>query len=206
MDSNRIATSVIFILLFIIWLYALSIFKRRKLEFFYFLIGSIGTFLFSFIAFREILTELLTNLTCYLTGIIGNALGFFRAYTAHAILFVENEDGPISLFVDFECAGVIEILVFISLIWFFAVYNVKEKLCVSVLGTLWIVMANIIRLFSICLIINQFGNESYYLAHTIVGRIIFYALSIAMYFYVFTRAQIRKQRVGEFGYDNEARK
>lgn len=206
MDSKTIATTILLIILFVIWVYSLTIFKRKKLEFFYFLIGSIGTFLFSFITFREIMTDVLTRLTCYLTGLIGNALGFFKSYTAHAILFVENNDGPISLFVDFECAGVIEILVFISLIWFFAVYNVKEKLIVSVLGTIWIMLANIIRLFSICLIINQFGNESYYLAHTIVGRIIFYALSIAMYFYVFTRAQIRKQRVGEFGYDNEARK
>ena len=206
MGSNHVTATVLLIIVFVIWLYSLTIFKRRKLEFFHFLVGSVGTFLFSFITFREILTRLLTNLTCYLTGLIGNALGFFRAYTAHAILFVENEDGPISLYVDFECAGVIEILVFVSLICFFAVYSRKEKLIVSVLGTLWIIFSNIIRLFSICLIINWFGNESYYLAHTIVGRIIFYALSIAMYFYVFTRAQIRKQRVGEFGYDNEAHK
>ena len=74
---------------------------------------------------------------------------------------------------------------------------------ISLVGTVWIIAANIIRLFSICLIINQFGNESYYTAHTIVGRLIFYALSIILYFYVFTRAQIRRQRVGEFGYDSE---
>ncbi len=73
-------------------------------------------------------------------------------------------------------------------------------------GVLWIMAANIIRLFSICLIINWFGNESYYVAHTIVGRLLFYALSIILYFYVFTRAQIRKQRVGEFGYDSEVSK
>lgn len=54
--------------------------------------------------------------------------------------------------------------------------------------------------------INQFGNESYYMAHTIVGRLLFYALSIILYFYVFTRAQIRRQRVGEFGYDSETGK
>lgn len=119
---------------------------------------------------------------------------------------MENADGPISLYVDFECGGVIEILVFISLVWFFAVYSVKEKFALSAVGVLWIMAANIIRLFSICLIINWFGNESYYVAHTIVGRLLFYALSIILYFYVFTRAQIRKQRVGEFGYDSEVSK
>ena len=152
------------------------------------------------------MTEILTTLTCFLTGLLGNALGIFKAYTTHSILFVENADGPISLYVDFECGGVIEILVFISLIFFFAVYNVKEKIGISLIGIVWIIAANIIRLFSICLIINRFGNESYYVAHTIVGRLIFYALSIILYFYVFTRAQIRRQRVGEFGYDSETGK
>ena len=194
---------IVLLVLFFVWIYSLTIFKRKKLEFYYFLLGSIGTFCFSFAVFRKPMTEIFTRLTCYLTGLIGNALGFFKAYTAHAILFVENADGPISLYVDFECGGVIEILVFISLIFFFAVYNVKEKILISLVGTVWIIAANIIRLFSICLIINQFGNESYYTAHTIVGRLIFYALSIILYFYVFTRAQIRRQRVGEFGYDSE---
>ena len=188
---------------FAVWIYILTVFKRRKLEFYYFLLGSIGTFLFAFALLKGIMTEILTTMTCFLTGLLGNALGIFKAYTTHSILFVENADGPISLYVDFECGGVIEILVFISLIFFFAVYNLKEKICISLVGIVWIIAANIIRLFSICLIINQFGNESYYVAHTIVGRLIFYALSIILYFYVFTRAQIRRQRVGEFGYDIE---
>ncbi len=191
---------------FAVWIYILTVFKRRKLEFYYFLLGSIGTFLFAFALLKGIMTEILTTMTCFLTGLLGNALGIFKAYTTHSILFVENADGPISLYVDFECGGVIEILVFISLIFFFAVYNLKEKICISLVGIVWIIAANIIRLFSICLIINQFGNESYYVAHTIVGRLIFYALSIILYFYVFTRAQIRRQRVGEFGYDSETGK
>ena len=201
-----IKAAILYVVLFIVWIYILTVFKRKKLEFFYFLVGSIGTFLFAFALLRNLLTDILTTLTCYLTGLLGNALGIFRAYTSHSILFVENEYGPISLYVDFECGGVIEILVFLSLIWFFAVYNVKQKLGISLIGIVWIITANIIRLFTICLIINRFGNESYYMAHTIVGRLIFYALSIILYFYVFTRAQIRKQRVGDFGYDNEAGK
>ena len=206
MKNPSITLIIALIILFAAWIYILTVFKRRKLEFFYFLTGRIGTFLFSFAVLRNFLAKILTTLTCFLTGLLGNALGIFKAYTSHSILFVENSDGPISLYVDFECGGVIEILVFISLIFFFAVYNVREKICISLIGALWIIAANIIRLFSICLIINQFGNESYYVAHTIVGRLLFYALSIILYFYVFTRTQIRRQRVGEFDYDNKAGK
>ncbi len=197
---------VVLAVAFVAWVYFLTVFKRKKLDFFYFLIGSIGSFLFSFLVLRNFLTEILTTLTCFVTGFLGNTFGIFRAFTQHSILFVENADGPISLYVDFECGGVIEILVFISLICFFDVYKVWEKIVVSMVGAVCIMVANVIRLFSICLIINQFGNESYYVAHTIVGRLIFYALSISLYFYVFTRAQIRRQRVGDFSYDSETDK
>ncbi len=118
---------VVLIVLFAIWIYILTVFKRKGLEFYYFLIGSIGMFAFLFIVFRNILTRVLTSLTCYLTGLLGNLFGIFRAYVAHSILFIDNNNGPVSLYVDFECGGVIEILVFISLICFFAVYNVREK-------------------------------------------------------------------------------
>ena len=128
MDSVMIAKTAGLVILFVVWIYFLTVFKRKKLEFFYFILGSVGMFMFAFIVFRNIMTDVLTTLTCYLTGVIGNALGFFKAYTAHAILFIENMDGPISLYVDFECGGVIEILVFISLISFFSVYKLREKI------------------------------------------------------------------------------
>ena len=60
--------------------------------------------------------------------------------------------------------------------------------------------ANILRLTVICVMIHFGGNEIYYLAHTIVGRFLFYLLAILLYFYVFTRRQIRQQKIGEFEY------
>lgn len=190
---------ILFVL--VIWIYILTIFNRKKQGFFYFLTGSVGLFAFSYTLLSPIVTFPLARLVCYLTGLIGRATGSFTAYSSYAVLFIENMDGPISLYIDFECAGLIEILVFISLLIFFKAYKWYEKFWVGFLGVLIIFVANIIRLLSICFIIHQFGNESYYLAHTIVGRLIFYAISISLYFYVFTRRQIKRQNVGEFNYN-----
>lgn len=187
-----------------VWVYALTVFKRKKLEFFFFLTGSIGLFLFSFFSLQPVITPYLAQFVCYLTGLIGNLSGMFKAYTSYSILFIENINGPVSLYVDFECAGLIEMLVFISLITFFNVYNVKQKILISLEGIVWILMSNIIRLFVICCFIHFFGNESYYFAHSIVGRLVFYALSVWFYFHTFTRVQIMKQKVGEFEYETES--
>ncbi len=155
----------------------------------------------SFVLLEPILTAPLARGVCKLTGYLGSMTGFFTSYSSYAVLFIENADGPISLYIDFECAGLVEILVFLSLLVFFKPYKKLEKLVVGFLGVIGIMAANIIRLFTICLLIHSFGNEIYYLAHTIIGRLVFYTLSICLYFYVFTRRQIRKQNVGDFSYN-----
>jgi len=192
---------IIIAVITIAWIYLLTVFKRKKFDFFYFVVGSVGAFFYSFFLLQPIITAPLARLVCYITGLLGNATGMFQAYSDYAILFIENIDGPISLYVDFECAGLVEILVFFVLVWFYAVYNWRQKVAISFGGVLWIMASNVLRLFVICSMIHIWGNEIYYMAHTIVGRILFYGLSMCLYFYVFTRAQIKKQRVGGFGYD-----
>lgn len=192
----------ILIVLIIIWLYVLTVFKRKKLAYFSFLFGCVGMFAFLFVILYPVLTLPLTRFVCDLTGIVGNAIGVFTAYSSYGILFIENvEAGPVSLYVDFECAGLVENLVFLSLLTFFPAYKWFEKIWIALAGVLVIMSANVIRLTVICILIHFGGNDVYYLAHTIVGRLLFYAVSISLYFYVFTRRQIGHQRVGEFDYN-----
>ena len=64
----------------------------------------------------------------------------------------------------------------------------------------YIIVANALRIILICLIIHFKGVDYYYISHALIGRIFFYILSIILYFYVFTKAQIISQKVGGFGY------
>lgn len=201
--SEMAGNWVITVLLIALWMYCLSIFKRRKQAFFYFLVGSVGMFVFCFSILEPVLTVPLARIVCYLTGAVGRLTGTFTAYASYGILFIENANGPVSLYVDFECAGLVEILVFLSLLTFFQAYRWYEKLWIGALGSLGIMAANVLRLTIICIMIHLKGNEVYYLAHTIVGRLVFYVLAIMLYFYVFTRRQIRQQRVGEFQYHDK---
>ncbi len=186
------------------WVYLLSVFKRKKQSFFFFLTGSVGLFIALFVLLEPVLTAPLAKTVCYLTGVVGKLTGIFKAYSSYGILFIENVvGGPVSLYVDFECAGMVEILVYVSLIVFFPVYKWYQKIWVGALGTVALIAANIFRLTLICIMIHIFGNEVYYLAHTIIGRMVFYVFTLWLYFYVFTRQQIKQQRVGDFAYNDE---
>ncbi len=186
------------------WSYAIYVLWRAKLTFFKFLVGSVGMFILMMLLLQPILTAPLSKAVAAVTGLIGDWTGAFYSYYQYSLVFIRHGADSISLYVDYECSGIIEIFAFSSLLWFFPLYSTVEKLVVNIIGIIWIFLSNIIRMTSICLLVYFFGNDIFFFAHAIFGRIIFYLLSIILFFYVFTRAQIMKQRVGKFRYGDAA--
>ncbi len=197
---------VVAIVFCLIWLYLLRVCKKAELGFFFYLLGSVGMFIFLMIWVRPILTEPLTWIVTSVTGSVGELSGMFDAYPDLGMLFIPKDTAAVSLYIDFECSGVIEIMAFLSLLWFFNIYNIFEKTVVSICGVLWIFFSNVARLLVISTMVYGLGNDSFYFAHAIAGRIIFYFLSIVLYFYVFTKAQVIRQKVGGFSYQKKVTK
>lgn len=186
---------------FVVWAYLLIVLKRAKLLFWEFLVGSVGTFILFVIYVRPILVGPLQNIVAAGTGLLGNATEYYTYDFIYNTLFIPTAEGSLSLFIDFECSGIIEIGAFVSLLLFFPVYNFVEKTILSVMGIVVIVVANIIRIFIICWCIHTFGSDIYFYAHTIIGRMFFYGVTIFLYFYVFTKSQVIRQKIGRFSYD-----
>lgn len=193
----------LYLILILIWVYLLRVLSKAKLDFFKFMLGSVGLFLFLMILVQPIATLPLAKAVTATTGIFGELTSMFKAYYQYTIIFIDQGKDAISLFVDYECAGIIEILAFVSLLWFFPLYSFVEKAVLSVLGVLWIFAANVIRLLVIITLVYFFGNDIFFFAHAIFGRIIFYGLAVIMYFNVFTRSQIIRQKIGKFSYGND---
>lgn len=188
------------IIIVLIWFYLLFVFRKTKLDFFKFIFGSIGFFLIVFLLFRGILVPPIIKGTTYLVGLIGDLTGFWKGYHNYGILFINNLDETISLNIDYECSGFIELLIYFSLVLFYPLYNIFEKTKHIILGFLYIVFANIVRLSFISLSVYLYGNSAYYISHAILGRLIFFAFILYLYYAVFTKPQIKKQKVGNFDY------
>lgn len=185
---------------FLVWIYLLSVFTRGKLYFYQFIWGSVGLFVFMMMWIQPVAIRPLTNLVCSAAGVAGRMTGFYESYSEYSMLFVQHGSEAISLCIDYECSGIIEMMAYVSMLAFSRVYDWMQRIILSVLGCMMIFFANIIRLFVIGTTIYYFGNDAYYIAHTIVGRIIFYALSVILYYYIFTKSQIVKQKIGGFHY------
>ncbi|MDO4499859.1 MAG: exosortase family protein XrtG [Erysipelotrichaceae bacterium] len=192
-----------FILLFIaVWQYSLHVFKRSELYFWRFLFGAMGMFGLIVVVLFPVLTEPLSRSVAALAGIFGRMTDWCTTYFRYGIIFIEAKRDTLSLMIDMECSGIIEISVFVSLITFFDVYRTYEKVIVAIIGFLTIELANAFRIILIASITHFFGMSSYYVAHTFIGRIFFYFCSIVLYFYIFTKPQIIRMKVGNIVYGN----
>ena len=187
---------------FIVWLYLLTVFQRGNLNFFQYIWGSVGLFVFMCIYIQPMITDILKQFVTSAVGVIGNLTGICEAYYEYSIIYIpkQSELSAIALYIDYECSGVIEMMVFVSLIAFFQVYEIGQRITMGIIGCISIFAFNVIRIIVISAIIYKFGSESYHLAHSIVGRLIFYVLTITLYYFVFTKQQIINQKVGGFNY------
>lgn len=193
-----IFTTLIFI---VIWIYVLSVMKRADMGVWYFIFGSVGLFVFSMILFEPYLVDPVSKVVTAVSGFLGKITGVFEPYFKYGILFITSGNETLSLYIDFECSGIIEMMAFLSLLWFFWAYDYVEKIVISVIGVLSIFASNVLRIYVICLLVKFGGSDIYFVAHTIVGRLVFYICTVILYFYVFTRTQIVRQKVGSFKYD-----
>ena len=190
-------------IIFVVWLYVLWVTRRSELPAWHFIWGSCGLFVLLMIFLRPYCTQPLAQVVAALAGGFGKLTGMFQSYFKYGVIFVNSRAGAISLLIDFECSGILEILAFVALLAFFRAYTVYERIVVGILGTFYIILANALRIIAICVIIYVFGMPSYYVAHTFVGRILFYGLSVLLYFFVFTKTQIIRQKVGGFTYGTD---
>ena len=192
---------VIAILAVLLWIGMLEILRRADLKFWRYLAGSCGAFLLMMILVRPYVTVPLARLVAAFAGIIGKLTGTYQAYFRYGVIFIQSAKGAITVNIDLECSGVIEIAAFLSLLFLFSVYKVPERIYVGIIGTLYTIITNALRISIICFVIHFFGTDYYYFAHTFVGRIVFYVLQVVLYFFVFTRPQIKRTQTGGFTYN-----
>ncbi len=191
---------IVAIIAVLVWLYLLRVTDRAKLPFWHYLLGAMGLFILMMVFVRPVLTEPLARAVAAIAGLVGKLTGTFVPYFKYGILFVESNVGAITLQIDFECSGIIEIMAFLALLIFFRVYTVAERVIVAICGVLYIMLANALRIILICEMIHFGGLGLYYISHALIGRLVFYALSVLLYFYVFTKPQIIRMKLGKFSY------
>lgn len=179
------------LLCIIIWLYVISVLKRANLTAYYFIFGSIGLFFILITLSNPYWIWFFTH--SVITGVnLFSITDFFHIYTKYGLVYINNAISPVTMSIDYECSGIIETCAFLAMITFFPVYSPQKRLDWVLIGIIWIYLANIIRLLVVIVIVHFLGSDYYFVAHSILGRLVFYILIICLYYKAFTSSQIRR--------------
>lgn len=186
-----------------LWLYLLTVLYRARARGIAYLWGVSGFLIAMIIWIKPFLEPLMIEITTYSGGLLGNLLSLCRAVPDQGLIWIYHQSQPIAFYVDYECSGILEVLAFTALLWFFPLYSLLQKVKLQVIGIVWILCSNSLRIWLICLLVSVFGYDVYYVSHTVLGRILYFLLSTALYFYLFTVPQIKSMKKGGIRYADE---
>lgn len=168
----------------------LSVLSRAKLTAFYFIIGSVGFFFVLMAISTPYWIWFFTHAVINGVSWLGDVTKMSHTFPKYGLVYIINDMEPVTMQIDYECSGIIETSAFVSLLAFYPAYSRKSKVFYLIFGVLWIYLSNVIRLMIVIIMVHVGGAGLFYLAHTIIGRIVFYFLVITLYYNVFTYSRL----------------
>jgi len=188
----------------VVWLALLLFFRRFRIWLMFYAVASIGLALLLIFAGIDLLPleHWLEMATAYTAHAISRAMGIptrvFEAAPGNILVWViVQEPGWTIVRVDLECSGLLEMAVWAGLLLFYPAWTWWRRVELLVWGLAATYASNVIRVLSIIAILHSLGKRSIFVAHTIVGRLIFFALATLLYWIIFTRLTLRTLRARE---------
>lgn len=140
---------------------------------------------------------LLASLVSRGAGLIGSCTHAFRAYPFPAMLAIQTKGGSLNLLIDYECSGIIEMNAFLALLLFYPIYQARAKVILGLLGSLWLYLITVLRVSLVGLVVHSLNLGALFWVHNICGRLLFYVLTIWLYYQVFTHSQLIDRILGK---------
>jgi len=175
-----------------IYLFLVIYFRRYRQWLLYYLMGAFGLTMLIALPMEYL------NWDYYLVGVeifhvtlLGKLIGISGDLLESGRILLETGGGSSILKIGIECSGVLEAGVLIGLVAFYPVFTTRSKLLKIVFGLAVTYLINILRMLIIVLIVAKFGTDYVFIAHAVIGRLFFFTLAIALYWYILTKPTLK---------------
>ena len=187
--------------LVLVWGLAVVFFRVNRIWLLYYLTGSIGlAFIIIFVGRATPLQGFLESGVATSTFLMANLMGIsarlFEAEESSLMIFVVgqlvgHDNGWTMVRVTVECSSLLETGVISGMVGFYPAWSLRKRFVLVALGITAAFVANIIRLGVIIWTLQLFGKDSLFIAHTVIGRAVFFVLIIAIFWYLITLPTMR---------------
>lgn len=191
--KSRLSTACICL----IWLVITIFFYQQRIWVFYYMWGAVGLTCVLVLllsgSFVEYWLEQQTSI------ILHHVLGYFDIITyvfdktpGTLLVLMKMDNNWTTLDIDIENSGILEMCIGSGLILFYPVYSRVKKVFVTIAGLGAVYVFNLVRLVVVIFTIHTWGRNMNFIAHTLVGRLLFFVLVIALYWQILTRPTLKR--------------
>ena len=106
------------------------------------------------------------------------------------VMVIYQDVGWTMLQIGVESSGILEIGVLVSLLFFYPGWHILRRIKAIGVGVLAIWVANIFRMLVIVILLHRLGKGALVLAHTYIGKLVFFILTIAIFWYIITSGSL----------------
>jgi len=183
-------------LLFALWISAVIFFRVYRIWIFYYVLAAVGAAYWMVLIARYLqLDVLVANTVASTVSELSGWLGittqtFQNAPGLLLVLVVVQKIGWTVLEVGVESSGVLEMCVLSSLLLFYPGWSWKRRLLNLTIGLISTWGANIARMMVIVLLLSEMGKPVLVVAHTFIGKVVFFAITVAIYWVLITRPTV----------------
>jgi exosortase family protein XrtG len=188
--------SVWWFALFFVWVAAVVFLRYYRIWLPYYVIGAVGSAYWLVIGLKASGQEIvIASMVASTVSTISNLMGISAKTFANApglllVLVVTQNVGWTVLQVGVESSGLLEMCVLTSLLIFYPGWTFSRCIFSVLIGILATWGANIIRMMLIVVLLTEFGKPVLVLAHTFIGKAVFFAITVIIYWVLITRPTI----------------
>ncbi len=181
----------------LIWLLATIMLYRYRVWSLFYVVGAVGfTFLFILIvrgSYLEYALEYWTGMILYQVLKVFDILAYvFDKSPGTILVFIKLDKSWTTINIDIESSALFEIAVLLGLVLFYPAYGYARKIYYALAGMLTLACFNLMRLLLIISIIYWGGRSFNFVAHTLFGRVFFFAVIVVLYWHILTQPTIKK--------------
>ncbi|MBI4304759.1 MAG: archaeosortase/exosortase family protein [Chloroflexi bacterium] len=184
-------------LLIAAWAGSVVLFRLNRIWLPYYILAAVGlAFLLIFVGRATVVEPALQTFVSAavhrLSALVNVPTETFQAAPgALLVLVISQEIGWTMLQVTVESSGLLESAVLTGMLAFYPGWSPQKRLAFIAIGLTATFAANVVRLMTIVLALHYTGKDSLLIAHTIVGRAVFFAAVVAIYWLIMTRPTLR---------------
>ena len=176
---------------FLLWLGAVVVLRRWRTWLPYYFVATVGFTVFAVLLGRDTVEPWLAALTAHSASALANGLGmntriFSGAVGAILVLVIRQPVGWTLLNVGVECSGLLEGAALAGLTLFYPLWGPGRRLALLAAALVATEAANILRVLTIIGLLHWGGKDFLLVAHSLVGRGIFFVVVLGLYWLTLT--------------------